>query len=127
MKEFFNRHAQLPVPGSLPDMKAKSDIYIRLQGIYKAKARKDAAEVLALIKLQDAGSSVTLDEVELFCKNAAFVRLVGTRCEDPSLLQKLAGRSSCAAMMQTLSHTNNCRAQTLNSPTTRSRSRLRCR
>jgi amyloid beta precursor protein binding protein 1 len=73
-------------------MKAKSDVYIKLQGIYKAKARKDAAEVLALARLQEGGMTATPDDVALFCKNAAFVRLVGTRSEDPSRLQKLASK-----------------------------------
>lgn len=76
-------------------MKAKSDVYIRLQNIYKAKARADAAEVLALTRSQDAGSSVTPDEVELFCKNAAFVKLVGKRSGDVVQLQKLAGKLLC--------------------------------
>lgn len=73
-------------------MKAKSDVYIRLQNIYKAKARADAAEVLALTRSQNAGSSVTSDEVELFCKNASFVKLVGKRTGDVAQIQKLAGR-----------------------------------
>lgn len=73
-------------------MKAKSDVYIQLQNIYKAKARADAAEVLALSHQHNTGSPVTLGEVELFCKNAAFVRLVGKRCKDGAQLQKLAGK-----------------------------------
>lgn len=92
MKEFYNKHGQLPVPGGLPDMKAKSDVYIRLQNIYKAKARADAAEVLALTRSHDGGSSATPAEVELFCKNAAFVKLVGKRSGDTAQLRKLAGK-----------------------------------
>ena len=93
VKEFYNKHGQLPVTGGLPDMKAKSDVYIRLQNIYKAKARADAAEVLALTRSHDAGASATRDEVELFCKNAAFVKLVGKRSGDAAQLRKLAGKS----------------------------------
>ncbi|SPO03189.1 related to lactose regulatory protein [Cephalotrichum gorgonifer] len=88
VKEFYNKHSQLPVPGSLPDMKAKSDVYIQLQNVYKAKARADAAEVLDLARLHNG--SVTLDEVELFCKNAAFVRLAGGKSGDPARIQKVA-------------------------------------
>ena len=66
MEEFYNRHGQLPVPGGLPDMKAKSDVYIQLQNIYKAKARADAAEVLALSQPHTTVSPLSLGEVELF-------------------------------------------------------------
>lgn len=92
VREFYNENGQLPVPGGLPDMKAKSDVYIRLQNIYKAKARADAAEVLARTRSREAGSSVTQDQVELFCRNAAFVKLVGKRSGDVGQLQKLAGK-----------------------------------
>lgn len=92
VKKFHDKYGQLPVSGRLPDMKAQSGVYIHLQNIYKAKARADAAEVLALTRSQDAGSSVTLDEVELFCKNAAFVKLVGKKCGDIAQLKRLAGK-----------------------------------
>lgn len=92
VEEFYGRNGQLPVPGGLPDMKSKSDIYIQLQNIYKAKARADAAEVLALSQPHSTSSSVTPSEVDLFCKNAAFVRLVGKKYRDGAQLQKLAGK-----------------------------------
>lgn len=57
-------------------MKAQSDVYIELQNIYKAKARRDADEVLKTVQATPHGSDVDPAEVELFCKNAAFVKLI---------------------------------------------------
>ncbi|PFH55071.1 hypothetical protein XA68_10839 [Ophiocordyceps unilateralis] len=63
VKQFYCEHQQLPLTGSLPDMKAQSAIYIRLQNLYRDKAQRDL--------------------LELFCKNARFIKLVnaakGTR------------------------------------------------
>lgn len=57
-------------------MKAQSNVYVQLQNIYKAKARKDAAEVLETVRTHGRGNEIGLSEVETFCKNAAFVKLV---------------------------------------------------
>jgi len=57
-------------------MKAQSKVYIRLQNIYKAKARKDAAEILQIVQAAPGGEQVDPAEVDLFCKNAAFVKLI---------------------------------------------------
>ncbi|GKT45514.1 NEDD8-activating enzyme E1 regulatory subunit [Colletotrichum spaethianum] len=76
VREFHEKHQCLPVPGGLPDMKAQSSVYIKLQNIYKAKARKDVTEVLDLVRQKPGGEGVDPAVVELFCKNAAFVKLV---------------------------------------------------
>lgn len=80
---FYQTHAQLPLPGAVPDMKAQSADYIRLQNIYKQKARQDAAEVLATVREleQTLGRSSPIDdkEVDAFCKGAAHVKLVRGR------------------------------------------------
>lgn len=71
-------------------MKAESDVYIKLQNIYKAKARKDAAEVMEYVRSQPHGNVVDTAEVDAFCKNAAFVKLI--RASDPdSKSEKLIG------------------------------------
>lgn len=58
-------------------MKAQSKVYLQLQNIYKTKARKDAAEVLQTAQaIAGAGREVDPAEVDLFCKNAAFVKLI---------------------------------------------------
>ncbi|KAH6856500.1 hypothetical protein B0I37DRAFT_77189 [Chaetomium sp. MPI-CAGE-AT-0009] len=76
VKKFYEEHKCLPLPGKLPDMKAQSKVYIQLQGIYKAKARKDAAKVLQIVQTSPGGENVNPAEVDLFCKNAAFVKLI---------------------------------------------------
>lgn len=57
-------------------MKAQSKVYIQLQNIYKAKARQDAAEILQTVQATPGGEEVDPAEVDLFCKNAAFVKLI---------------------------------------------------
>ncbi|KAK0722203.1 hypothetical protein B0T26DRAFT_207723 [Lasiosphaeria miniovina] len=76
VKKFYAEHQCLPVPGNVPDMKAQSNVYVQLQNIYKAKARQDAAEVLNTVRATEGGQNIDSAEVELFCKNAAFVKLI---------------------------------------------------
>lgn len=76
MKGFYEKHNCLPLPGNVPDMKAQSKVYIELQGIYKAKARQDLAEVLETVRHTPGGEYIDPGEVELFCKNAAFIKLI---------------------------------------------------
>ncbi|KAM0327948.1 hypothetical protein ACHAQA_005347 [Verticillium albo-atrum] len=90
VKAFYETHKCLPVPGGLPDMKAQSSVYIQLQGIYKAKARKDAAEVLASVRRAPGGEDVDPAEVDLFCKNAAFVKLIDSKDGGSERLLKVA-------------------------------------
>lgn len=83
--KFYERHGQLPLPGAVPDMKAVSGDYIKLQNIYKTKAREDCVEVLSSVrKLEESiGRSpkqvVDEREVENFCKGAAHIHLVRGR------------------------------------------------
>ena len=84
IRKFHDSHnGILPLPGALPDMKAQSSDYIELQNIYKAKARSDLAEVTETIRCseQEIGTKVTIAqaEIEAFCKNAQFVKLIHGR------------------------------------------------
>ncbi|KAK6819752.1 hypothetical protein PG987_016235 [Apiospora arundinis] len=85
IKEFYQKHDCLPLPGSLPDMKAQSSVYVKLQGLYKAKARKDAQEVLEIAESLSGGGNIDSAEVDLFCKNASFVKLVNATAGDQDL------------------------------------------
>lgn len=64
-------------------MKAQSADYVQLQNIYKAKARKDLAEVVESVRttekdfMQD--SKIDDREIEAFCKGAASVKLIKGR------------------------------------------------
>ena len=87
IKIFHQQHGSLPLPGSLPDMKAQSKDYIELQNVYKAKARKDVAEVLTHVRSLEKKidryrfplPEINEKEVEAFCKNAGFIKLVRGR------------------------------------------------
>ena len=79
----------LPLPGNVPDMKAESDVYVALQNIYKAKARKDAAEVLELAQAAAGAREIDPAEVDLFCKNAAFVKLVNAQGAEGDMADRL--------------------------------------
>ncbi|KAI0889600.1 uncharacterized protein GGS22DRAFT_1678 [Annulohypoxylon maeteangense] len=76
IETFYRKHNCLPLPGALPDMKAQSSVYVKLQSIYKEKARKDAHEVLETARAISGGKDVDPAEVDLFCKNARFVKLI---------------------------------------------------
>ncbi|CAD6884835.1 unnamed protein product [Tilletia controversa] len=79
----------LPLPGSLPDMKASSAGYVELQNVYRRKALQDLANfqahlssILASVGL--AADVVPLEEVESFVKHAAYVELIRGRTERES-------------------------------------------
>jgi amyloid beta precursor protein binding protein 1 len=100
VKAFYERHRVLPLPGSLPDMKAKSADYVELQNIYKAKARRDVAEVTASVRalekeLGRRTPSVPDAEIEAFCKNASHVKVVrGTPLPDISGFNETGSKAS---------------------------------
>lgn len=66
-------------------MKAQSSVYIQLQNIYKSKARQDANEVLS--NAQGLARDVVIDpsEVEQFCKNARFIKLINSAQSAPRM------------------------------------------
>lgn len=80
---FYTKYNVLPVPGSVPDMKARSKDYIELQNVYKSKARRDLAEVVESVRYLERNAKRThpIDEkdIEAFCKNAAHIKLVRGR------------------------------------------------
>jgi amyloid beta precursor protein binding protein 1 len=63
---FLARHAnQPPVQGTIPDMTASTELYVKLQNVYKQQADKDLAEMRALVPVEQ----VSDDEVANFCQN----------------------------------------------------------
>ncbi|KAJ9652982.1 hypothetical protein H2198_007795 [Neophaeococcomyces mojaviensis] len=89
IKQFYEKHNVLPLPGALPDMKATSAGYIRLQTIYKSKARADVAEVTNTVRQLEKSlnrpqsSQIPASEIEQFCKNASFVRVLTNPSKQP--------------------------------------------
>uniref|UniRef100_A0A8D2P9M7 NEDD8-activating enzyme E1 regulatory subunit n=1 Tax=Zosterops lateralis melanops TaxID=1220523 RepID=A0A8D2P9M7_ZOSLA len=105
LKEFVANEGQgsLPVRGTIPDMMADSSKFIKLQNVYREKAKKDIAAVRnhAAKLLQSLGKvgpigkpvAILLMEIKPFLEgsNAAFLRLV--RCRS---LSEEHSPSSCS-------------------------------
>lgn len=91
IKQFYDTHGVLPLPGTMPDMKATSAEYIKLQTIYKSKARADVAEVAKIVRRSEEAlsrlSPIDDSEIEAFCKNAAHVLVLHNPTQEllPSL------------------------------------------
>lgn len=96
MKQFYEKHGRLPVPGGLPDMKAQSNVYIKLQNLYKDKARADAKEVLDCVRNTPGGADIDLAELELFCTNARFIKLINGDDGGSRTLAEITGKSMVA-------------------------------
>ncbi|XP_031424594.1 NEDD8-activating enzyme E1 regulatory subunit [Clupea harengus] len=86
VREFVREegNGSLPVRGTIPDMIADSQKFIKLQNIYREKAMQDVAVVSKHVEslLQSVGKpteSIAEQEIKLFCKNAAFLRVVRCR------------------------------------------------
>ncbi|KAF9893270.1 hypothetical protein FE257_011700 [Aspergillus nanangensis] len=84
VNEFYQQHKMLPLPGSLPDMKAQSADYISLQNIYKSKARRDVEEVTKYVRrvesqLGPRPIDIPDKDIEVFCKNAAHINVIHGR------------------------------------------------
>lgn len=85
LAQFVKEKGVLPLPGVLPDMKAKSQEYVRLQKMYKEKAFWDAELVDGYVRKLEDEWKRPLDyriprvEIDAFCKGAAFVRLMRGR------------------------------------------------
>ncbi|CAF3513961.1 unnamed protein product [Fusarium graminearum] len=92
VKRFYNEHSRLPVPGGLPDMKAQSSVYIKLQNIYKERARQDVSQVLETVRGIPGGEDVDPEQIELFCKNARFIKLINSPEERAVKLDQVVGK-----------------------------------
>ncbi|KAI4867912.1 hypothetical protein F4820DRAFT_467054 [Hypoxylon rubiginosum] len=99
IEAFYRKHGCLPLPGALPDMKAQSNVYVKLQTIYKEKARRDAQEVLETARVIAGGKDVDPAEVDLFCKNARFVKLINAtpKSEDLDVIYEAESANDEAA------------------------------
>ncbi|XP_030620727.1 NEDD8-activating enzyme E1 regulatory subunit isoform X1 [Chanos chanos] len=86
VREFVRNEGRgnLPVRGTIPDMIADSEKFIKLQNVYREKAMQDASVVSKHVEalLQSVGKppeSISEQDIKLFCKNAAFLRVVRCR------------------------------------------------
>ncbi len=92
VREFVTNEGcgRLPLRGSIPDMTSSSDIYISLQRVYQSKARKDLESVSdhlgqLLVSLNKPSNSIPEEKIKLFCRNAAFIRVLRYRSIETEL------------------------------------------
>jgi NEDD8-activating enzyme E1 regulatory subunit len=87
-------------------MKAQSEVYVRLQNIYKAKSRQDVAKVKKLVELHPRGGEVDFQEIETYCKNAAFIKLIRGTESSSNNLRALAGKYTYTSLTAYLTSTD---------------------
>jgi amyloid beta precursor protein binding protein 1 len=91
VKQFVQNEGQgtLPVQGRLPDMHSDTERYIKLQTIYRKKARSDMAAVKKYLelKLKEVGKENTISDMDIkeFCKNAYYLRVFHFRSLEEEL------------------------------------------
>lgn len=85
LRAFVEDRGVLPLSGALPDMKATSAHYVKLQAVYRDQARADLARFEQLLDAAAAQAHVSRsdvaddDTVRSFVKHAAFLQLVRGR------------------------------------------------
>lgn len=101
----------LPLSGSIPDMKATSQGYIKLQNVYRTKALQDLAQFEQLVGkiCNSAGvhGKIADDEIEAFVKHAGYLKLIRGRSER----QRSEEPNQEAAMLAFLDPVNPCTFQ----------------
>jgi amyloid beta precursor protein binding protein 1 len=122
LRSFYETEHQLPLEGSIPDMHASTDLYLRLQRVYRDKAESDILKVEAWVSSlmgsigrtsneregcvspspsPAAPFSTLKDTIRLMCKHARNLRVVRW----PSLATEASGgvSSFTSALSQSLS------------------------
>ncbi|KAE8608368.1 hypothetical protein XENTR_v10011485 [Xenopus tropicalis] len=107
VKEFMTVEGKgnLPLRGTIPDMIADSDKFIKLQNIYREKAKKDASAVESCVSklLQSVGrppESISEREIRLFCRNCAFLRVVRCRSLEEEYGLDTAKKDDIVSLME---------------------------
>ncbi|CAG2176012.1 unnamed protein product, partial [Oppiella nova] len=87
LKQFVDQNKCLPLRGTIPDMTSESTKYIELQRIYRSKAAEDAESVYNILQTLPRAHTLTVteSEVNLFCKNAHYLRVIRTSRIDTEL------------------------------------------
>ncbi|SNX83716.1 related to auxin-resistance protein [Melanopsichium pennsylvanicum] len=101
----------LPLPGSIPDMKATSLGYIKLQNTYRTKALEDVEQFKQLVeeicKVAGVEGRIAQEEIEAFVKHAGYLKLIRGRSEK----QRSEEPNQEAAMLAFLDPVNPCTFQ----------------
>ena len=101
----------LPLSGSVPDMKATSSGYIKLQNTYRSKSLQDLAQFKQLVSetcnIAGVEGKIAEDEIEAFVKHAGYLKLIRGR----SQRQRDQEPNQEAAMLAFLDPVNPCTFQ----------------
>lgn len=83
LKEFveLTEPNSLPLTGVLPDMTADTTGFVRMQKVYRDKAKKDIGDFTNILhsklgKLNRSTESISTDQIEAFCKNSKNIKVV---------------------------------------------------
>lgn len=104
----------LPLAGKLPDMKADTTSYVKLQEIYTAKANKDYNEYCAVLQDLLARLQIELPDwktlAKRMCELAAFLQVIrGTQLEDlASEMQSCGDKSDIYRALLSLRNKTPC-------------------
>ncbi|KAF8624617.1 hypothetical protein AX15_005772 [Amanita polypyramis BW_CC] len=79
LKTFTELYNYLPLTSTLPDMKASTDEYVRLQKMYKQRAEEEKQQVKAILDQQGGGKDVNETLLDNFVRNAHRLKLVKGR------------------------------------------------
>ncbi|GCC16585.1 hypothetical protein chiPu_0020344, partial [Chiloscyllium punctatum] len=109
VKQFVEKEGlgNLPVRGTIPDMIADSTKFIRLQNIYREKAKEDASVIGDYVTeiLESIGrppDTISEKDIWLFCRNAAFLRLVRCRSLAEEFNAETTNKEEIASCMENL-------------------------
>ncbi|SAM64750.1 related to auxin-resistance protein [Ustilago bromivora] len=101
----------LPLSGSVPDMKATSQGYIKLQNVYRTRALQDLAQFKQLVgetcKSASVKGKIADDEIEAFVEHAGYLKLIRGR----SKKQRTEEPNQEAAMLGFMDPVNPCTFQ----------------
>ncbi|KAJ3007038.1 UNVERIFIED_CONTAM: NEDD8-activating enzyme E1 regulatory subunit, partial [Siphonaria sp. JEL0065] len=92
VSEFVDAEGKLPLAGAVPDMKADTESFVKLQTIFRDRAHADAVKVHT-IATQLAGTTITpptFEETARFCKNARTLNIVRTSSLESELAEPYA-------------------------------------
>ncbi|PFH49613.1 hypothetical protein AMATHDRAFT_4765 [Amanita thiersii Skay4041] len=79
LKKFTERHDILPLTSTLPDMKANTEEYVKLQRMYKNRAAEEKAEIREIL-VEDGGAEGVDDVlIDQFVKNAHRLKILNGR------------------------------------------------
>jgi amyloid beta precursor protein binding protein 1 len=78
LQSFTKEMGCLPIAGVVPDMKAETEYYVKIQKIYKEKASADVIKFKRYLDaaLQKTGHApIDEDVIKRFCKYCAFIKI----------------------------------------------------